>query len=277
MNAPNTARAIQASFPVRRMDFDFEGVDKYWYAGEPGMTFFWSLLSAMFPDGEQFFIDSVRNVREQIVADEQRKKDISAFIGQEAMHRKEHGAYNTYLSEKYGVDLASIEAMNKRSLELLQARLTPAQQLALTSAAEHFTATMAKHFMSDDTHFDAIADDRMRKLLFWHAVEESEHKAVAFDVLKEVDDSYLLRAGMMAFVTTMLLSTIALLSLRLMRQDGQAGNWRAWGRYAKALIGRRGFFTRMTGDYLDYYRPGFHPNDHDTRALEASWKQRLAL
>ena len=117
----------------------------------------------------------------------------------------------------------------------------------------------------------------MRKLLFWHAVEESEHKAVAFDVLKEVDDSYLLRAGMMAFVTTMLLSCIALLSLRLMRQDGQARSWRAWGRYARTLLGRHGFFTRMIGDYLDYYRPGFHPGDHDTRALEASWKQRLAL
>lgn len=276
MNASVAAKAIKSSFPVRHMDFEFDGLEKYWYDNEPGMTFFWSLLSAMFPDGEQFFIDSVRNVREQIT-DPQRQKDISAFIGQEAMHRKEHGTYNQYMADKYGIDLVTIEAENKRIIEWMQKKLSPAQQLALTSAAEHFTATMAKHFMGSDKFYSDIKDERMAKLLYWHAVEESEHKAVAFDVLKDVDDRYLLRAGMMAFVTTMLLSSIALLSVRLMRQDGQLRNWRAWARYGRALVGRKGFFTAMLGDYLDYYRPGFHPNDHDTRALEQNWKTRLAL
>ncbi|MEW6777525.1 MAG: metal-dependent hydrolase [Bdellovibrionota bacterium] len=265
-----------APFPVRRMDFDFSGLEKYWYDGQPGMTFFWSLMSALFPDGEQFFIDSVLNVRDRIT-DPAQQKILSAFIGQEAMHRKEHGAYNRYMTEHFGVDLESIERTNKRALARFKARTSPAEQLALTAAAEHFTAIMAKHFMKDDRFFADIRDERVRKMLYWHAIEESEHKAVVFDVLKSVDDSYRLRAGAMVWATAFLFSAIGILSVRLMRADGQLYNWKSWRHYARTLLGRKGFFTSMLGDYLDYYRPDFHPSDHDTRASERVWKERLSL
>ena len=44
-------------------------------------------LSTTFPDGERFFIDSVRNFQDQI-KDPKLQKDIRAFIGQEANHGK---------------------------------------------------------------------------------------------------------------------------------------------------------------------------------------------
>ncbi|HCR1634363.1 metal-dependent hydrolase, partial [Pseudomonas aeruginosa] len=40
---------------------------------------------------------------------------------------------------------------------------------------------------------------------------------------------------------------------------------------------RKGFFTRLLLPYLDYYRPGFHPSDHDTAKLEKYWKDKLAF
>ncbi len=277
MNAQAQDHQAQSPvFPVRRMDFDFSGLEKYWYDGEPGMTFFWSLMSALFPHGEQFFIDSVRNVRERIT-DPGQQKLVAAFMGQEAMHRKEHGAYNRYMTEHFGVDLETIERTNKEILTRFKMRLSPAEQLALTAAAEHFTAIMAKNFMNTERFFEEIKDERVRKMLFWHAIEESEHKAVAFDILKMIDGSYALRAGTMVRVTAMLLFAIGLLSVKLMREDGQISNWRAWRRYARSLWGREGFFTSMLGDYFDYFRPGFHPSDHDTRALEQKWKERLSL
>lgn len=54
-------------------------------------------LSSLFPYGETFFVDSVRAVRDQI-SDPHLKKDISAFIGQEAMHAKEHAAHTAATS-----------------------------------------------------------------------------------------------------------------------------------------------------------------------------------
>ncbi len=53
-----------ASFPVRRMNFEFESVPEYWMNGSAGLTHFMTALSALFPAGEMFFIDSVRAVRQ---------------------------------------------------------------------------------------------------------------------------------------------------------------------------------------------------------------------
>jgi predicted metal-dependent hydrolase len=104
-----------ASFPVRRMDFSFSESQKFWFSGDPFMSHFMNNLSSLFPYGEKFFVDSVRAVRDQ-VSEPQLKKDISAFIGQEAMHSKEHAAYNDYAAE-HGIDLERLELRIKVLLE----------------------------------------------------------------------------------------------------------------------------------------------------------------
>ena len=98
---------VTPHFPVRRMDFTFGRTPRYWWSGDPFMTHFMNNLSSLFPYGEKFFVDSVRAVRDQ-VRDRQLQKDISAFIGQEAMHSKEHAAYNEYAAE-HGFDLRKLE------------------------------------------------------------------------------------------------------------------------------------------------------------------------
>jgi predicted metal-dependent hydrolase len=42
------------------------------------------------------------------------------------------------------------------------------------------------------------------------------------------------------------------------------GIWKYWG--------PQGAFTKLVPAYLDYYRPSFHPWQHDTRELLARWK-----
>src|SRR3546814_3208818 len=56
--------------------------------------------------------------------------------------------------------------------------------LGQTAAAEHMTALMAHGFFANGMF--AHADPRVRAMYAWHAVEEIEHKAVAYDVLKKV-------------------------------------------------------------------------------------------
>ncbi|OBY90111.1 metal-dependent hydrolase [Pseudomonas sp. AU11447] len=272
MNASTTP--IRANFPVRRMDFTFSETPKYWWDGQPFMTHFMNNLSSLFPYGEKFFVDSVRAVRERI-QDPQLQKDVSAFIGQEAMHSKEHAAYNEYADE-HGIDLETLELRIKVLLESISKVTTKKHQLAITCALEHFTATMAEQLLKREDLSGQMKSDKMYKLWMWHAVEENEHKAVAYDVYQQVYGGYFTRTAVMLLTTVIFLSVIAGFQINLLRRDGQLFNWRSWKHGLGVLLHpRRGYFVSLIRPWLDYFRPGFHPFDHDTKALETRWKEQL--
>jgi hypothetical protein len=112
----------------------------------------------------------------------------------------------------------------------------------------------------------------------WHAIEENEHKAVCYDVYQKVYGGYFTRTIMMAITTLIFFGVIGWFQVHLLRKDGQLFNWRSWGKGLKMLFGpRHGFLTKLLLPYLDYYRPGFHPLDHDSKALEQRWRQRLGF
>lgn len=269
-----TAQAqIKASFPVRRMDFTFSDVPRYWFNNDPFLTHFLTSLSSLFPEGEQFFVDSVRAVRDDI-DDPVMQKEISAFIGQEAMHSKEHKAFNDYANAQ-GIN---VEYLHKRVgflLGIVKKTLTRKQQLAITCALEHFTATVAAQLLRRDDWSERMHDPVMRKMWLWHAIEESEHKAVAFDVYQKVGGDYATRAFFMVMASTILAIVAGEQQLRLMAQDKQLFNVISWGKGLWSLFGRKGFMSERTMDFLDYFRPNFHPNDHDSDALEAKWRAYL--
>ena len=272
MNASTTP--IRANFPVRRMDFSFSETPKYWWDGQPFMTHFMNNLSSLFPYGEKFFVDSVRAVRERI-QDPQLQKDVSAFIGQEAMHSKEHAAYNEYADE-HGIDLETLELRIKVLLESISKVTTKKQQLAITCALEHFTASMAEQLLKRDDLSSQMKSDKMYKLWMWHAIEENEHKAVAYDVYQQVYGGYFTRTAVMLLTTVIFFSVIAGFQINLLRRDGQLFNWRSWKHGLGVLLHpRRGYFVALIRPWLDYFRPGFHPFDHDTKALETRWKETL--
>ncbi|WP_339460531.1 metal-dependent hydrolase [Pseudomonas sp. EA_105y_Pfl2_R69] len=265
-----------ASFPVRRMDFSFSESQKFWFAGDPFMSHFMNNLSSLFPYGEKFFVDSVRAVRDQ-VSEPQLKKDISAFIGQEAMHSKEHAAYNDYAAE-HGIDLERLELRIKVLLEWVTKITTKKQRLAATCALEHFTATMAEQLLQREDLTTQMNDPKLYQLWMWHAIEENEHKAVCYDVYQKVYGGYFTRTIMMAITSLIFFGVIGWFQVHLLRKDGQLFNWRSWGKGLKMLFGpRNGFLTKLLLPYLDYYRPGFHPLDHDSKALEQRWRQRLGF
>lgn len=277
MTAETTAPSIQIrpNFPVRRMDFSFDETGKYWWSGDPFMTHFMNNLSSLFPYGEKFFVDSVRAVRERI-KDPQLQKDISAFIGQEAMHSKEHATYNEY-AEAYGIDLKTLELRVKVLLEWSTRFTTKKMRLAATCALEHFTASMAEQMLVREDINLQIRDPRMYRLWLWHAIEENEHKSVCFDAYKAVGGDYLLRVGTMLVTSAIFLSVILWFQIDLMRKDGQLSNWRSWLFGLKTLYGRNGYVRGLIRPYLQYFKPGFHPAQQDTRSLEQHWRAKLGF
>ena len=118
MNAKvNISNRAGASFPVRRMDFEFGEVPRYWANGDAALTHFMTALSALFPEGEQFFVNSTRAVRnDPKLADPRLQKEISAFIGQEAMHSKEHLAFNA-AAQAYGYDVRKLEEQTGKVIQ----------------------------------------------------------------------------------------------------------------------------------------------------------------
>ena len=281
-----------ASFPVRRMNFEFESVPEYWMNGSAGLTHFMTALSALFPAGEMFFIDSVRAVRQHpsIKDNVELQKEISAFIGQEAMHTQEHEGFNAS-AQKYGHDVATLDCYTDRAIQttrkvfaFLGKPVGITQEmvdLTATTALEHFTATIASQLLVNNHIQELMSDETMKTMWLWHAIEENEHKAVAYDVFEGVFGkgikSYLLRTGSLVAAMAILFCVQSYFVFRLLQQDKQLNRAALKDIYTYAYSPSKGIITGMAREMIMYFKPGFHPNHHDTDALLEKWKLKLGF
>ena len=281
-----------ASFPVRRMNFEFESVPEYWMNGSAGLTHFMTALSALFPAGEMFFIDSVRAVRQHpsIKDNAELQKEISAFIGQEAMHTQEHEGFNVS-AQKYGHDVATLDRYTDRAIQttrkvfaFLGKPVGITQEmvdLTATTALEHFTATIASQLLVNNHIQELMSDETMKTMWLWHAIEENEHKAVAYDVFEGVFGkgikSYLLRTGSLVAAMAILFCVQSYFVFRLLQQDKQLNRAALKDIYTYAYSPSKGIITGMAREMIMYFKPDFHPNHHDTDALLEKWKLKLGF
>lgn len=258
---------------VRRMDYDIPAIPRYWYHGNPWTTHFMNALSTTFPDGERFFIHAVRNFEKQ-VKDPELQAQIRAFIGQEANHGKEHEAFNQALITQHKLPLTSKIGFMKKALAYAKKRYSPREQLALTVGFEHFTAILA-NLMLEQPDLAENLDAMYGDMFMWHAVEETEHKSVAFDVFQEVDGDYFLRVKGMAMATFFFMLITMRMQYSLLKHDGKLTDWRSALGFAKFMLFKPGMMTRIIPEYLDFYRPDFHPWQHDNRHLIARHVEKL--
>ena len=259
----------------RRIDFDFDPklVPRDWYRGDVHLTTFWNALSLLFPEGERFFVEAVRHYKDRITEPELLAQ-VDAFVAQEAMHGKQHRAFNDMVRER-GLGVAGpAEQRLKRLLVFAKRTLSPKRRLAVTCALEHFTAIMAEQLLAQEDHRDA-GHESVRNLWVWHALEEAEHKAVAFDVYRAVGGTYRMRAAIMVVTSVIFFAEQFNVHARFLRAEGELWNVRGWTRAMDYFWLRPGLFRKLAPAYLDYFRPGFHPEDRDTRALIHRWRETL--
>lgn len=267
MSAHDPHRNI--SITRRDIHFDQQTIPRHWFGGDVHRTRLFDAMSLMFPEGERFFIESVRHYRERIAGDETLNAEVRAFIGQEAMHSREHAAYNARLAQQ-GVGAVELEAEALSNLNLAREKASPAQRLAMTLCLEHFTAMLANEVLSQRDLF-ANADAEMARMWRWHALEETEHKAVAFDVFRRVFGEgwrpYVLRSWVMLSVSFYFTVHVWSFLIRLVRRDGHGSDWRGWLRLLGFMFGRPGPFRKVFPAWFAWFKPGFHPWQHDNRAL----------
>jgi hypothetical protein len=243
--------------------------DRWWHDGDPVATAFFNALSVTFPRGEAFFVESVRGFRDGTPP--KLEAEIGAFIKQEVNHSREHVAFNKRVVDA-GYDISRLEARVSRVLELVKSRPAIAN-LCVTMALEHFTAILARDMLSRPDAF-AGADDEIRQMWRWHAIEEIEHKGVAYDTwLHATRDwprwrRWRVKSLVMIMVTSRFVKYRVEGILDLLRQDGLTGP-RIWARLFWFAFGRPGMLRRVVPAWASYFLPGFHPWNHDDRALIA--------
>ena len=244
-----------------------------WFDGHPFKTAWFNAMSITFPLGEKFFIDSVRKFSDQI-EDPKLIDEIRGFCGQEGFHRREHERYNQALCDLRGYDLTYLTERLRKNIELGNKYMSPLEQLAATAAFEHITAIMAESALAADNPMVEGVDSAMRELWDWHAAEEMEHKAIAFDVYRAVGGSEKMRKQAMRRATYFLLMDVMVGLVHLLRRDGKLWNLRLWRQGWAFLFFDGGILRRIWPAYREYFKDGFHPWQRDTRPLLEAWKHK---
>ena len=240
---------------------------RLWHGGRVEATAIYNALSTTFPAGEAFFVESVRSFRDG--APPKLAAEIKGFTTQEAIHSREHDAFNKRAAQA-GYDLSKLEAQVERRLAITRGK-PPIVSLAATMALEHFTAILAHQLLADPKHLRG-AEKETAELWRWHALEEIEHKGVAYDTWLYATRTWprgkrwKLKAKVMLYVTRNFIVDRTSGALELMRQDGVTGI-EAWRRLLWYQWVRPGMFRKIAGAWLKFFMPGFHPWNEDDRHL----------
>ncbi|MGC4993217.1 metal-dependent hydrolase [Nocardia salmonicida] len=260
------ARRIQFSYPTGTLDRHF--VD-----GDLVMSHVIAYLSATFPEGEDFFVRSVRRFAGDIT-DSELKSQIQGFIGQEVTHGREHRALNERLQDM-GYPTRRGDSTTRRILIRYERFFSPLTCLAITAALEHFTAVFAETLLSDERAQALLGSTEVRSMLLWHAIEESEHRAVAFDAYRAAGGTERRRIWAMRGISASFFTAIVVNTTLSMLGDRATYNPIRLVR-SLAAIPHSPFLTRAVQRRVGAYtKRGFHPDDSDNTALLEHWTAAL--
>ncbi|MGC4062169.1 MAG: metal-dependent hydrolase [Aquabacterium sp.] len=271
MTTQHQQRPIQ---PREKLDFQLDtDIPRFWNGGDPFKTRLFDAMSLTFPVGERYFISAVRNYRDQI-SDPKLLQEVKDFTRQEAQHGMVHTQFNELLARQ-GLNIGWTQTFLDAKFKWQLKRWPKVLNLSYTAAAEHLTAMMCSTFFQREDIVGPF-DARIRAMYAWHSIEEVEHKAVAFDVLNKVAKAgYLVRiAGLVYFSIEYPIGVMYMMN-RMLKDDGFGLLKRLgiWARGLWWLYKPGGVFMPALGYYLSYYKPGFHPWQHEEMGPYGVWME----
>ena len=197
--------------------------------GDPVATAFYNALSATFPKGEAFFVESVRACSARATPPKL-AAEIKAFATQEVMHSREHVQFNKRALEA-GYDLTPLEERVEWRLSITRAE-PPIVSLAATMCLEHFTAILAHQLLAQPAPSRPAPIRRARRCGAGTRSRRSSTRAspttpgctrrAAWPRWKR----WKVKAKVMLFVTRNFVVDRSLGTLELLRQDGITGSKR---------------------------------------------------
>lgn len=276
-----TAHPVQSSDPssvvsTRRLSFDarLRDLPRHFAAdGDLVSSHMMAALSSIFPHGEEYFVRSVRHFRDRIV-DPALRQQVAGFIGQEAMHGRSHMVLNERLAQ-LGYPTSRMSRWADRIFRAVERRATPEINLAVTAGYEHFTATLAEWLMRDPDYLETLGHPAIQEIFLWHALEESEHKSVAFDVYRAVGGSERQRIQVMRVLLVAIPAVNLAFCAASLLGDRDTYRprvlWKSLRLFASGPLSSKEYRDMLA----EYLRPGFHPTDRDTSALTEQLREQL--
>ncbi|MED5811382.1 metal-dependent hydrolase [Mycolicibacterium sp. 050232] len=275
MTIESNSAATKPTVRARRIRFSYPtgSLERHYVGGDLVMSHIVAHLSATFPEGEDFFVRSVRRFADQ-VTDPELKSQVQGFIGQEVTHGREHRALNERL-QQMGYPTRRIDRGTHMDVTAFERRLSPLTCLAITAALEHFTAVLAETLLTDERAQALLGSTEVRSMLLWHAIEESEHRSVAFDVYRAVGGTERRRIWTMRVIRLTFTMNVAVFSTISLLGDRAAYNpvrlFRSLAQLRHSPFVNRTVLARLGA----YTKRGFHPDDTDNTAVLEHWTAAL--
>tara|TARA_R110002110_G_scaffold65206_4_gene179999 strand:+ start:82151 stop:83041 length:891 start_codon:yes stop_codon:yes gene_type:complete len=251
-NPPNNT-----TITPRPIKFAYQSpIPHYWYQNNIAITITTTILAAYIPYCEKFFIKNVKALRYKIT-NPKLLSNISHFVRQESFHSREHlQFYHKIIRPRY-------PALLKYPIELIIPALIFALsskkfRLSVTAAGEHFTAVSSNIFLSTPGMMDNIHQD-IKAMWQWHCIEEIEHKAVVFDMLKELNIGYFSRTC--GFLVVNFISLICFWRplIYMLIKDKKLFSARFYKQMFQFCFTKPGIISKIIPPLFAYLRPSFHP------------------
>jgi hypothetical protein len=239
--APTVTAAAPHEIKPRRVGFDWEPTPLQWIPGEPVTSHIIDVLHLLLPAGERWFVHVYKQAL-PLIDDEQLRADVKGFMGQEAVHARAHSAVLDHLRANglnpdpftRRVEWMFTKLLGDKPFLPIPPKRWLLERIAIIAAIEHFTAVMGAWIIDSPALDAANADPTMMDLLRWHGAEEVEHRSVAFDVFREVYDSWFAR------IRTMVVSAAAMAYL--------------WRRGMRFLCAMDPTYVGPAPKFSDFYR-----------------------
>lgn len=162
--------------------------------------------------------------------------------------------------------------------DLPEKRFVPASplfNLAVTAGLEHYTASLAEMLLTSSEARDLLGNTEVRNTLMWHALEESEHKAVSFDVYRAVGGTEKIRTRTFTSVSALFIIILVSATAASMAQDRASYSPVRLVRSVKRFWNSPLLTRKLVRTIRAYLHKGFHPNDFDSSKLIAEWREEL--
>ena len=259
MNTATSTMRQHIHLAPRRMQWDFSRISACPVDNDPDLAAFLLAISYFVVVFEDYGIPTVRRLLPLVENNPVLHREAQAFITQEALHSQGHVMFNTTLEERHGYDASAIKREFRR-FQRVSANASLQLHLATVAAFEHVIFSVADWFENAHDIWPSL-DPEFFRLLMWHAMEETEHTAVCYDIYEQVygtgAQAYSVRIAGLARALRLGTRTFMRIFKALLPQVEER-----LGATASASH-RWGALTRVGSPYLPdvlgYFKPRFHP------------------
>jgi len=246
-----------------RQDWNQE-LPYYWCDNSPFKSHLFNAMSITFPDGEKFYVQSVKAFKDQIT-DPALLEEIDTFSKQEYFHSYAHKQYNNWL-DRQGLPAEELRQDVVKIIDWANSKLTAETRLAVTVCQEHVTVILAVNGLTHRSFYRRM-HPHFEHVWRWHNIEEVEHKSTSMLVWQAIGGKPNKLHRIMILATIVFWYTVLKFAVKMLHQDKQLWSWRTVKDAWDLLFSKNGMLNFGRDRYFDFFKTDYTPLDHDDTKL----------